>query len=161
MGEINWIAVAALLVMLVGLAGTVLPVIPGIPVIFLAMLGYDWTTSFQVLGPYFLGTMLILVILSWVADYFSGVVGAHKYGASTWGKIGVIVGGIAGFLLGGPIGLILGPLAGVIIAELLAGKNWSEAMSTGWGTFVGILAGSVARLAIATIMIVAFLIRII
>ncbi len=159
MGEIDWKAVTALLVMLVGLAGTVLPVIPGIPVIFLAMLGYDWTTNFQVLGPYFLVTMLILVILSWAAEYFSGIIGAQKYGASTWGKIGVFIGGIAGFVLGGPIGIILGSMAGVLIAELLAGKNWSQAISSSWGAFVGILAGSVARLVIAAIMIIAFLMR--
>ena len=159
MGEIDWKAVAAILVMLVGLAGTVLPIIPGIPVIFLAMLGYDWTTDFQILGPYFLGTMLFLVILSWGAEYLSGMIGAQKYGASTWGKVGVFIGGIAGLVFGGPIGIILGSLAGVLIAELLVGKNLSEAISSSWGAFIGILAGSVARLAIAAIMIIAFLIR--
>lgn len=161
MGEIDWRTVAAVLVMLVGLGGTVLPLIPGIPLIFLAMLGYDWTVGFQVLGPSFLITMLILVILSWAADYFSGVIGAQRYGASSWGKIGVFIGGIVGFGFGGPLGIILGSMAGVIMAELLAGKNWSEAISCSWGAFIGILAGSAARLAIAAIMIIAFLIRII
>ena len=159
MGEIDWKAVLALLVMLVGLAGTILPVIPGIPVIFLAMLGYDWTTNFQMLGPYFLGTMFTLVVLSWAADYFSGLVGAQKYGASIWGKLGIIIGGITGLFMGGPLGIILGSLVGVILGELLIGKELRAAMLCGWGTLVGMLAGAVARLGIASIMVVAFLIR--
>lgn len=160
MGEIDWKAVLALVVMLAGMAGTVLPVVPGIPMIFLAMFGYDWANDFQILGMYFLGLMLALTVLSLVADYLAGVFGAQKYGASIWGKIGVVVGGIVGFVFFPPIGIFLGPLVGVILGELLAGKKAQEAVLSGWGTFLGILAGVVARLTIACIMVVAFLFRV-
>jgi hypothetical protein len=145
--------------MLVGLAGTVLPVLPGITIIFLAMLGYDWSQDFLILGQYFLGTMFILVVLSWVADYFSGLLGAQKFGASTWGKLGLLVGGFTGLIFGGPFGIILGSLIGVILGELLIGKELRQAILCSWGTFVGILAGTITRLVIGAIMIIAFLIR--
>ncbi|NLK51947.1 MAG: DUF456 domain-containing protein [Syntrophomonadaceae bacterium] len=156
---LDWKLGVTLLLMLIGLAGTLLPLLPGIPLIFLAMLGYDWSTGFQVLGPYFLVTMFLLTLISILAEYLSGVIGAQKYGASKLGKAGALLGGLAGLIAAGPLGLILGPLLGVMAGELLTGKNPSEAALSGWGTFLGLLAGIMARLAIASIMFIAFLIK--
>lgn len=160
MGDIDWGVVLTLIVILVGLAGTVIPLLPGIPVIFLAMLVYDWVMGFSVLGPYFLLIMLALTIISLLADYLSGILGAQKFGASTSGKIGAVIGGIIAFFIAGPVGIFLGPLLGVIIGELIVGKKWKEALWITWGTFLGILAGVAARLIIGSIMVVGFLMKV-
>ena len=129
----DWTLAVCILVMFIGLLGTLGPLMPGIPLIFLAMLGFDWANGFFILGPYFLLAMFLLTALSIVADYFSGVIGAHKYGASKLGKIGALLGGILGlFFL--PLGIVIGPLLGVFIGEMLTAGHQKKLSVEGWGS---------------------------
>ncbi|NPV89270.1 MAG: DUF456 domain-containing protein [Firmicutes bacterium] len=154
----DWKLAACIVVMFIGLLGTLFPLLPGIPLIFLAMLGFDWANGFTILGPYFLLAMFLLTALSVAADYFSGVIGAHKYGASSPGKVGALLGGILGlFFL--PLGIIVGPLLGVFIGEMIAGRTPEQAVRGGFGVLIGIVAGTVARVVIGLIMVSAFMLR--
>jgi uncharacterized protein YqgC (DUF456 family) len=47
------------------------------------------------------------------------------------------------------VGIILGPFVGAIIGELVDGKNHSDAIRAGFGTFVGMLVNMVSKLIIA------------
>ncbi len=71
--------------------------------------------------------------------------------------------GAAGALLGlffGLLGLFVGPVIGAIAGELIGGKEVMKAGRAGWGTFLGGLAGVIAKLFIGLIMIVIFLMNV-
>ena len=150
----------AIVVMAVGLIGSVIPVLPGTTVIFAGavihrlVLGAD-----RSLGWTALIAMLMLTLLTYAIDAAAGVVGARQFGATKWGLIGGVVGALAGLFFG-LLGLFVGPVVGAIAGELIGGKEIVKAGRAGWGTFLGGLAGIIAKLFIGLIMIVIFLMNV-
>jgi len=144
-------------VMLFGLVGCVLPVIPGVPLIWLAAFVFGLLTDFEFIGRDYLLIFGILSAISLLLDWFAGVYGARKLGASAWGMAGAFVGMVIGAVVGTLPGLIIGPLIGAIVFELLAGKKSGTALKAGFGTFLGFLAGVVMKLGLGTVMIAVFL----
>ena len=143
--------------MFVGLAGIVLPIIPSTPVIWFGTFLYAFFDGFHRITWLLLLIFAALTVFSLVLDYFGGIIGARKFGATKWGIIGSLIGGIAGFFVGGLFGLILGPFFGAVLFEILFGKNFKSALKSGVGTIVGFLGGAIAKLVISVIMIGIFL----
>lgn len=141
--------------MAIGIAGSLLPAIPGSPLIMAAALAYSWYTHFEVISVTTLLTLAVIMVLSFLVDYLSGLVGAKKYGASRWGVIGAFLGGILGLFFGLP-GLLVGPFVGAFVAELATGKAPKEAMLIGWGSFIGVLGGGVVKTILAIAMVIIF-----
>lgn len=152
--------VGALLVMLVGLVGVFLPSLPGIPLIWLAMLGYGFVEGFRAISLTFLAVTFLLVVLAQVAEHYARAWGAKRFGAGKAGTWGAVIGSIAGLFFM-PIGLLAGPFLGALIGELLAGRKADEAVRAGWGGLVGVLGSVVANLALALMLVIAFLFRVI
>ncbi|MCP4268726.1 MAG: DUF456 domain-containing protein [Candidatus Brocadiaceae bacterium] len=151
------IFVISLMIMLGGLAGIILPVVPSTPLIWSGVFLYAICDKFNSISWSLLLIFGILTIVSIVLDYFGGVIGAKKYGATRWGLIGSVIGGIAGFLMGGIIGLIFGPFFGAVLFELAFGKDLKGSFKSGVGTLVGFLGGAIAKLAIGVIIIGIFI----
>ncbi len=147
----------SILTMAVGLAGTVIPMLPGIPLIYLGYIIYGIATSWQNYGQDAMIFWGVVTVLSVLLDYYAGALGAKKYGASKAGVWGAIIGGILGIIFLGFIGIIVGPILGALAAELLAGKAPKEALKSGWGSFIGFLAGSLFKVIIGFIMIGTFI----
>jgi uncharacterized protein YqgC (DUF456 family) len=145
----------ALIFMLVGLVGTVAPILPGVPLIWVVTLIYAALTKFSVITQKTVIIFGLLALLTIILDYISQVIGARKFGASKWGVTGAFLGLFAVFFMG-PAGLILGPLLGAVALELLAGKKKDQALRSGMGAFVGFLAGSIIKIAVAAGMIAVF-----
>ena len=142
-----------LILLIIGLAGTIIPLLPGIPFMFVTILIYGFIDNWQVINPWFVISIGIITAISMFIDYYSGVWGAKKYGASRAGTWGAILGGILGLFIMGPLGLFLGPLIGVLIGEVLSGKSLDKAIDAGIGTFVGVLGGTVIRVFISLIIL--------
>lgn len=143
--------------MIVGFLGSFLPLLPGTPLILAGALIYAIATDFEVLGT---GHLLILTALTLIAhglDYVAGALGAKKYGGSRFAVVGAILGAIFGFVILGPLGVVLGPILGAIAGEMMRSSNWSASLRTGFGTVVGMVLGTAAKLSIATIMLGLFL----
>lgn len=151
------IFIISLLIMFGGLVGIVLPIIPSTPLIWLGVFIYAVCDGFKSIGWSLLLIFGLLTILSVVLDYFGGVIGAKKYGATKWGLIGSVIGGIAGFFMGGIIGLIFGPFFGAVLLELVFDKDFTKAFKSGVGTLVGFLGGAIAKLVIGVIIIGLFI----
>lgn len=147
----------SILTMAVGLAGTVIPMLPGIPLIYLGYIIYGIATSWQNYGQNAMIFWGVITVLTVLLDYYAGALGAKKYGASKAGVWGAIIGGILGIIFLGFIGIIVGPILGALAAELLAGKTLKEALKSGWGSFIGFLAGSLFKVIIGFIMIGTFI----
>ncbi|PYI92319.1 MAG: DUF456 domain-containing protein [Verrucomicrobia bacterium] len=150
----------AIVLMAIGLIGTVVPVIPGTTIILGAAvihrlaLGPNGSVGWTALVA-----LVALTLVTYAVDAAAGYVGARKFGATKWG----LIGGAAGALLGlffGLVGLFVGPVIGAIAGEIIAGQRIVKAGRAGWGRFVGALAGTIAKLFIALIMIAIFLMNV-
>jgi len=142
--------------MLLGLAGAVLPVLPSLPLVFAGYLVYGLATGWQAYG---LTVMVIiggLTVLVQGLDAVAGGWGASRYGGSRAGVWGAALGAIVGLIFFNVIGLLLGPFVGALIGELLAGRTLRAGLRSGWGAFVGFLAGTLFKIVIAAAMIGAF-----
>ena len=142
----------------VGLIGTVLPFLPGTTIICAAaiihriMLGPEKSISW-----FWIGVLILLTLLSYGFDFLGGYWGAKYFGATRWGTFGAVLGAIIGLFFG-IIGLFVGPVIGALAGEFIAGKRLVDAGKAGWGSLLGNLGGMCAKLVIALIMIVLFLI---
>ena len=142
------LVIFAILFLIAGIVGCVLPALPGVPLSYLALVLLRFSDN----GDEVSNTMLIvyglLTVLVTVLDYVIPVWGTKRYGGSKWGVWGSTVGLIAGLFLG-PWGIVIGPFVGAVVFELLGGKPSKDAIRAGWGSFVGLLSGTIVKLIIA------------
>jgi uncharacterized protein len=135
-----------------GVAGAILPVLPGIPMIFGGIwlaaavdeyhhLGWGWLIAIGIVGA--VGVAL---------DFISASLGARKMGATPRALWGAGVGTTIGMFFGIP-GLIIGPFAGAVVGELSSGKSILRSAHVGVSTWVGMLAGMLAKVVISFLML--------
>ncbi len=151
------ILIISLLIMFGGLSGIILPVIPSTPLIWLGIFIYAVCDGFESISRLLLLIFAVLTIFSVVLDYFGGVIGAKKFGATKWGMIGSIFGCIGGFFTGGIVGIIIGSFLGAVLLELIFDKDLEGAFKSGVGTLVGFIGGAITKLTIGVIMIGIFI----
>jgi uncharacterized protein YqgC (DUF456 family) len=145
-----WIVAIALIV--VGVVGTVLPALPGAILVFAGVALAAWIGDFAQISGWTVGVLAVLTAVAWIVDYVAGLYGAKKAGASTLALVGAGVGTIAGIFTG-LVGLIFMPLVGAAIGEYLAQKDALRAGKVGLATWLGMLAGTVLKVAIAFLMV--------
>jgi hypothetical protein len=145
------------ILVLLGVAGSLLPVLPGPPLSFMGLLLLALVRGFAPpLTPTLMGIMIVLTILSAVADHLLPLLGAKRYGASKWGLWGSVAGMIIGMFFS-PLGLILGAMAGALVVELMMQKEKEAAFRASWGILVGTLVGLGLKLGLSGIMAYYFL----
>ena len=156
-----WLLIALLI--LAGFLGSFLPILPGTPLILVGVFLYNFCEQRLLMHPEralsagSLWGFVGLVVLAHLVDFAASLVGANRYGASRSGVLGGVIGLVVGVFFSLP-GLLLGPPVGVVAGELLAGKAMPIALRAAWGTLVGTAAGTVARVSIALIMVVWFVV---
>lgn len=150
----------AIVVMALGLIGTVIPILPGTTIILAAAVVHRMALGAdRSLGLSALIGMLVLTLITYAIDAAAGYLGARRFGATRWGLLGCAAGAVAGLFFG-LLGLFVGPVIGAIAGELIGGKKVMKAGRAGWGTFLGSLAGMIAKLFLGLIMIVIFLMNV-
>ncbi|QFT89861.1 hypothetical protein FIU87_14450 [Bacillus sp. THAF10] len=156
MDILYWVIIIALFV--ISFIGLVYPIIPSVLFLVGGFILYGIFFSFEELTWLFWVITALFVILLFVADYFSNVLGVKKFGgskASIWGStIGLLIGP---FVI--PVaGIILGPFIGAVIGELLVRKNSVKlALKAGVGSVVGLFSSALVKGIIQVIMIIVFL----
>ena len=135
---------------------------PGNFIILAASLLLSWYGGFKEVTITVIALLLGLALLGELVEFILGVLGAKKYKSSNKAIIGSIVFGIIGGILGIPfflgigavIGAFLGAFFGAFLVEFMLEKNVDRAMKSGWGAFIGRLAGTFFKGAIGIAMIV-------
>lgn len=148
-----WI-LAALLV-LVGLAGSVLPALPGVPLVFTGLFIAAWAGDFARVSWPTLLLLGLLTLLSFVIDFAATALGAKRVGATRLAIVGALLGTLAGVFLG-LAGLIIGPFLGAVIGELLSHGQVQQAARAGVATWMGLIFGTLAKLALVFTMLGVF-----
>jgi uncharacterized protein len=149
-----WYVLSALLV-LIGLLGTILPVLPGVPIVFAGFFLAAWTDGFHHVGPFTLTILGLLTALAVALDFVATAFGAKRVGASGWALTGAAIGTIVGMFFFLP-GLILGPFIGAVMGELVVNSDLKKASKAGFGAWLGLLLGTVAKIAVCFVMIGVF-----
>lgn len=147
--DIVWI-VLGILCLLVGMVGCIIPALPGVPLAYAALWLLHATDKVQFSWQFLLVWGLVVLIVQ-VLDYIIPAWGTKRTGGSKAGVWGSTIGLIVGLFLG-PWGIILGPFVGAVVGELMVGKNTQEALRSGWGSFVGLLTGTILKLVCCGLM---------
>lgn len=146
--------VAALAVIPFGLPGTFL--------IVLSALVYAWATEFAEVTWATLALLLASALFAEGVEAAAGIMGAKRYGSGNMGVLASIAGGIVGAILGAPLffglgaipGALIGAFTAAVLAEVVRGRSLHEALRAGWGTFLGRVAGTAVKGAVAVAMVV-------
>ena len=149
--------ILAIVLIIVGVAGTVLPALPGVILVFAGVALAAWIDDFARISGWTVGALGVLTVIAWAVDYVAGALGAKKAGASGLAIAGAAIGTLVGIFTG-LWGLVFMPLAGAAIGEYLARKNAWHAGRVGVATWLGMLVGTVAKVAIVFLMVGVFVV---
>jgi len=95
-----------------------------------------------------------------VLDFVAGLLGAKKVGASRLALIGAAVGTVVGLFMG-LVGVLFMPLVGAAVGEYMARRDQRNAMRVGVATWLGIMAGLLAKVVIAFMMVGIFIVALV
>ena len=145
-----WISLGVLFT-IAGIAGCILPLIPGPPLSYIALL-LLLAVNDQTFAPRFLIIWLLITVIVTLLDYYVPVWGTKKFGGSRKGVWGATIGLVLGIFFFPPFGMIAGPFLGAFAGELIEGKDTRTALRSGFGSFLGFVAGTVMKLTVSIIM---------
>lgn len=148
---ILWYVAAGVLI-LVGLAGTVLPALPGVPLVFGGMWLAAWVGNYADIGVWTLVLLGVLAGLAVLLDFVAGLLGARRVAASKAALWGAAIGTVVGLFFGLP-GLLLGPFVGALVGELRSGGSITRSTHVGMATWIGLLFGTLAKIALSFTML--------
>jgi uncharacterized protein YqgC (DUF456 family) len=148
-----WVLSGALIA--VGLAGTVLPALPGTALVLAGIVLGAWIDDFTRVGPWALGAVTVMGVLAWVLDHVAALLGARRANASRQALLGAALGTVVGLFMG-LVGVLFMPLVGAAAGEYLAQRDQRQAIKVGVATWLGLMAGLLAKVVLAFMMIGVF-----
>ena len=156
--------------LLLGLIGCVAPVLPGVPLSYLGLLLLHWTDRVQ-FSWQFLAVWGVVVVVIQILDYFIPAWGTKKFGGTKYGVWGSTIGLFVGLFMG-PLGIVIGPFIGAVLGELIyfnrhpqttlseteqnKNSNFNRALRAGFGSFIGLLTGTLIKVICCGVMIAYF-----
>ena len=144
--DLLWIIISGSLI-LIGIIGCIVPIIPGPPISFIGLL----LLQLKQVPPFtarFLAIWAVIAVAVTVLDYIVPVWGTKKFGGSRYGMWGSIIGLIIGLFMP-PFGIIIGPFFGAVAGEMIKGNEFNKAVRSGFGSFLGFIAGTIMKLAVS------------
>lgn len=151
------------LYILISLAGLVSLIfgLPGTFIILGASVLFGWYGGFSEITVRVIIILVVLALAGELIEFLLGILGSKKYESSNRAIVGSIIFGIIGAVMGAPfffgigavIGAFAGAFAGAILMELSQGKKMDEAIKSGWGAFLGRVAGTISKGALGIAMI--------
>lgn len=153
-GSVGLWLLAAFLV-LVGVLGSVLPGLPGATLVFAGLVTAAWADGFQRVGWVALTLLGLMTAASFAIDFIATSLGAQRVGATRLAIAGALLGTLVGVFLGLP-GLILGPFIGAVAGELISHGKLEQAGRAGLATWVGLVFGTLAKIALVFTMLGVF-----
>ncbi len=155
MDPVLWWVIAVLLIV-AGAAGIVLPALPGVPLMFAGMFIAAWIDRFERIGWITLAVLGVLTALAVIVEIAAAVLGVQRVGASRQAIWGTFIGTVVGLFFGLP-GLVFGPFIGAVAGELAARGGITQAGRVGIASWLGLIFGTLGKLAIAFAMLGIFI----
>jgi uncharacterized protein len=142
----------AIVLMVVGVIGTVLPALPGAILVLAGVIVGAWIDDFAKVPIWVVVVIGVLAMIAWATDYVATIMGAKKAGASKLALLGAAIGTVVGIFMG-LIGVLFMPLVGAALGQYLSEKNSKNAAKVGIATWLGLLVGTVVKIAIVFVML--------
>jgi uncharacterized protein YqgC (DUF456 family) len=158
--DMTWVWLISTLLILTGLIGLVAPLLPGTILIFAGVAFAAWAEDFSRISGLTVGFLAFLTALAWILEYVAGLLGAKAAGASRAALVGAAVGTVLG-VVSGFWGLLFFPLVGAFAGEFYARGNALGAGRVSLATWIGILVGTIAKVAIGFMMVGIFLVALV
>ena len=155
--DFNFLWVLSAVLVLVGLAGTVLPVLPGTLLVWAGLLLGAWIDDFTRVSAATVVFITLLAALAWALDFVAGLMGAKRAGAAKLALVGAAAGTVVGIFMG-LVGVLFMPLVGAAIGQYWAQRDQQRAAKVAFATWLGLMLGMVAKVAISFVMVGIFLI---
>lgn len=152
------LALVAVALLVLGVVGSVVPAVPGALLSLAGVLLYWWQSGYADPGIVALAGFVLLAVLALAVDWLAGAVSARVGGASL---ATTALAAVAGFLLlfvVGPLGILLGVAGVVFLAEYRRHGNVERGARTAAYATVGLLASTVAQVALTGLLLGAFLV---
>lgn len=143
--------ILGVLLIAIGLIGCFVPVLPGPPLAYVSLLLLQ-------IGPEVPLSMKFMLIMAGVVaaitilDYMIPALGAKRWGGSKYGIIGALAGVVMGFFIFPPFGFVVFPLLGAFVGEVLNGADSNQAFKAAFGTFVGLLLGTMLKFSLTLVI---------
>ncbi|AQT68442.1 hypothetical protein STSP2_01606 [Anaerohalosphaera lusitana] len=137
--------------------------LPGNWLVVLSTWGFAWWTwEERVFSVATLVVITVLAVIGEIIEFFAGMGGAKKAGASWLGAVGAIIGMVFGavfgtVLLGVPfVGTLAGACVGAGIGawglEMMRGKEFEESFRFGLGAGIGTLIGTGSKFVLGVVI---------
>ncbi len=154
------IAIVFILLMLL-CWGSIFFNLPGNWINLILLLIWKWTHVQMDAGWIFFLSLLLISGIAEILEFFSQIWGSKRYGGTSKGSWGALIGAIVCAIVGAPflfgIGAIIGAVAGAFIGsltfELVSGRNWLEAIRASKGAMFGRIFGFVAKAGLGMLML--------
>ena len=134
-----------------------LPALPGTALVLAGIVVGAWIDDFTRVGWFAIAIITALAVLSWVMEYAAALLGAKRAGASRQAVIGAAIGTVVGIFMG-LVGVFFMPLVGAAIGEFIARKDHGRAVKVGVATWIGLMAGMLAKVVLAFMMVGIFVV---
>ncbi len=154
--------VLAFVCLLTGIVATFTPVPPAVPVAWAGLLlarlgGVDIST------PMLVWSAVVGVVLM-VLDYVIPILTTRQCGGSKYGVWGCTIGlllAVVGLPFGptGLVGVFFWPFVGALVGEYIKQHELRPSLRAAWGSFVGIMTGSLAKVAYGTVLLVIVIVK--
>lgn len=154
-----WLAIISLFVL--SFIGLIYPIIPSSLLIWVGFVLYHFFINNEELTWLFWLMMAVFTIILIVADMIANSYFVKRYGGSKWGERGAAVAVMIGSFIIPPFGILIVPFVTVFIIEVIQNRTIKEAIQSSFGSFVGFLGGTFAKIVIQMIMIIWFAIVVI
>ncbi|MBR1785092.1 MAG: DUF456 family protein [Bacteroidales bacterium] len=149
--------VCAYLLLALGVVAVFLPFPPAVPAAWAGLMLAS-VAGVGIGRPWLVWTAVAGLALM-VADYVVPILTTRRFGGSKWGVWGCTIGllvGIVGvpFGPGGLVGLFFWPFVGALVGEWMKQRQWKPALRAAWGAFIGLMTGTLAKVAYAIVLAV-------
>lgn len=149
-----WIIIIILFIL--SFIGVVFPIIPSVLVIWIGFLLYHFVLNPEELNNFFWIAMIVFTIILILADIIANSYFVKKYGGSKMGERGAAVAVIVGSFIFPPFGILIVPFAVVFMIEMMQKRTANEALRASFGSLIGFLSGTFAKVVLQFVMIVWF-----
>ncbi|QZX99566.1 DUF456 domain-containing protein [Halobaculum rubrum] len=155
---VDLVTAAALLLLVAGVVGSVVPLVPAGPLSAAGVIVYYVLAppSAPALGVGWLVLFVLVGLIAFAVEHLGGAIASKVGGAETTTMVIAGVASLALLFVLGPLGIVVGTGLAVFGAELYAGKEPAAAARAAGYTLAGLLASSVAQLALTLSILAGF-----
>jgi len=147
---VDLVTLLALALLVAGVVGSVVPLVPAGPLSVAGVLVYYFLAppSAPPLGLGWVAVFVLVGLGAFAVEHLGGALASKAGGAETTTMVFAGVASLALFFVLGPLGIVVGTAVAVLGAELYAGKEPEAAARAAGYTVAGLLASSLAQVAL-------------